>query len=256
MKAQIEAQGLRQALQYARLVFKRRAPLYITQGVIHLECVSPDTIQLTATNLEVAFKAKLPAATTEEGAILLPCWNLLRFIGKEDWLVKITADSKPLTVVEIPDIEGIARFKDTRLWDSTDEFADAVPNPDNWLLEETIATEVSAQWFCKIAKWIVPYAATEESRPILTGILLEESNMIAADGFRMILIQAPKELQLAGATKGKSIIIPATTLTLVSRVFAKSEKQMPDFSYETWGIYYDNGYTPQAAFDEDLSQAD
>lgn len=35
-----------------------------------------------------------------------------------------------------------------------------------------------------------------------------------------------------------------------------NEEQMPDFSYETWGDYYEDGYTPQGAFEEDMSRAD
>ncbi len=35
-----------------------------------------------------------------------------------------------------------------------------------------------------------------------------------------------------------------------------TEKQMPDFTYDTWGDYFEDGYTPRGAFEEDLSRAD
>lgn len=35
-----------------------------------------------------------------------------------------------------------------------------------------------------------------------------------------------------------------------------TDKQMPDFSYDTWGGYYEDGYSPQGAFDEEMSRGD
>ena len=45
-------------------------------------------------------------------------------------------------------------------------------------------------------------------------------------------------------------------ITKLKAEFEKNDLELPDFSYETWGDYYSQDYTPKEAFDEDLSYAD
>ncbi len=67
---------------------------------------------------------------------------------------------------------------------------------------------------------MVPYCATEESRPVLTGVALhlgEKMALAGADGFRMAYQELPLAFPL-----DETIIIPASSVVILSHLWKKS----------------------------------
>lgn len=72
---------------------------------------------------------------------------------------------------------------------------------------------------------VVVAASKDESRPVLTGVLIEASgdaiNMVATDSYRLALQTLDSNIGLAD---GKSVLVPATALAEVVKMFGTADK--------------------------------
>jgi DNA polymerase-3 subunit beta len=92
-------------------------------------------------------------------------------------------------------------------------------------VDDGIVTKVEIGALRQAVSQVVFAAATDESRPVLTGVSAEfEGKMLtlaAADGFRLAVYKLP----LAKAVEQKSVaIIPARTLAELSRLASDQEE--------------------------------
>ncbi|SVE11738.1 uncharacterized protein METZ01_LOCUS464592, partial [marine metagenome] len=88
-------------------------------------------------------------------------------------------------------------------------------------VEGGVTAKISAGVLKKAIRLVVFAAATEESRPVLTGVKLELENdqftLAAADGFRLAVHKDKLEEPIAEATEA---IIPARTLSELNRLLS------------------------------------
>jgi len=155
------------------------------------------------------------AKVEEEGTITVPARLLTEFINSlpND---KIDISLSPRTkTLELK----CARFE-ARI--SGVDAQDFPPIPK---VEAGIATKVEVEALQRGIAQVVFAAATEESRPVLTGINAEfEGDMLtlaAADGFRL----AVHKLPLAGpVSQQTTVIVPARTLAELNRLMADQEE--------------------------------
>ena len=172
-------------------------------------------LKLAATNLEIGISYWLGAEVEEEGSIAVPAGLLTNFVG-----------SLPLERIDLHLPPGsltlelrCARYEARIKGQSASEFP---PIPQ---IEEGISTQIDPKLLRLAINRVVFAAATEDSRPVLTGVHAHFSGgavtLAAADGFRLAVDQVALEKEVAEDT---SIIIPARTLRELDRFLRDQEE--------------------------------
>ncbi|MFC1875356.1 DNA polymerase III subunit beta [Chloroflexota bacterium] len=190
-----------------------RTTLPITNNV--LLATDQGRLKLVATNLEMAISCWIGAKIEEEGAITVPARLITEFVSSlpSD---KIDISLAPKTkTLELK----CARFE-ARI--SGVDAADFPPIPR---VEEGVTTQVEAEALRHGISQVVFAAASDESRPVLTGVNAEfEGDLLtlaAADGFRLAVYKLP----LSTPVKQKATaIIPARTLAELNRMATDQEE--------------------------------
>ncbi len=190
-----------------------RTTLPITNNV--LLATDKSRLKLSATNLEMAISCWIGAKVEEEGSITVPARLLSEFISSlpsEKVDINLSPQTKTLGL-------KCARFE-ARI--SGVDAKDFPPVPK---VEGGISTKVEVEALRQAIGQVAFAAATEESRPVLTGVDAEFDGdtltLAAADGFRLAVYKLP----LAQAVTQKTeVIIPARTLAELNRLIADQEE--------------------------------
>jgi DNA polymerase-3 subunit beta len=190
-----------------------RTTLPITNNV--LLATDKSRLKLSATNLEMAISCWIGAKVEEEGAITVPARLLSEFIS--------SLPTENVDMVLSPQTKTVglkcARFE-ARI--SGVDAKDFPPIPK---VEGGIATKVEVEAFKQAIAQVAFAAATEESRPVLTGVDAEFDGdtltLAAADGFRLAVYKLPLAQAVAQKTE---VIIPARTLAELNRLMADQEE--------------------------------
>ncbi len=171
-------------------------------------------LKLVATNLEVAISCWIGAKIEEEGCITIPATLLVEFVRS------LPNDRIDLSLTERTRTVNLhcARFEANIKGIDAEEFPTIPSIGDGYRISLDAATLHDS-----IAQ-VVFAAAGDDSRPVLTGVLVTFSGdtvtMVAADGFRM----AVKTAALGSSVEQEaSIIVPARALREVGRIIAGSE---------------------------------
>ena len=190
-----------------------RSTLPITQNILF--SADQSGLKLAATNLEMAITCWVGAKVKQKGEITVPARLLSDFVGSlpNDLIeINLPANSR---ILELKSGHFQARIHGI-------DAADFPPIPQ---INDGITTSVEAASLREGISQVAFAAATEESRPVLTGINTEfdgeQLNLVAADGFRL----AVHKTALAAAVKEKTtIIIPARTLSELNRLVGEQEE--------------------------------
>ena len=190
-----------------------RTTLPITNNV--LMATDQSRLKLAATNLEMAISCWIGAKVETEGSITVPARLLSEFIGSLP-AEKVNIDLSPQTKTV-----GLkcARFE-ARI--SGVDAKDFPPIPK---VEGGVTTKVEVEALRQGIGQVVFAAATEESRPVLTGVDAvfegDKLTLAAADGFRLAVYTLPLAQPVAQKTE---VIIPARTLGELNRLIADQEE--------------------------------
>lgn len=196
-----------------------RTTLPITNNVL-LE-TDGSMLKLVATNLEMAISHMMGAKIQEEGSITVPARLLTEFVnslpekqGKEDTDIEMKLTGKTLEL-------HCARYE-ARI--SGVDARDFPPIPK---LVGGVTTSIDVTELRQGINQVVFAAATDESRPVLTGVdaMLEGGllTLAAADGFRL----AVYKLALSKAVSEKiEVIIPGRTLNELNRLVGDDEEKV------------------------------
>ena len=189
-----------------------RTTLPITNNV--LLSTDDSRLKLVATNLEMAITHWIGARVEEEGAITIPARLLTEFVNS-------------LPAGEKVDMKLVGKTLELRCarYEARISGIDANDFPPIPKIDEGIKTKVETAILRQRINQVVFAAATEESRPVPTGVDAQfEENLMtlaAADGFRLAVYRMP----LATAVKEKTeVIIPARTLNELNRLLADDEE--------------------------------
>lgn len=194
-----------------------KSPMQVLSNV--LLSAQGDQLQLAATDLEIIITTRIDARVEEEGAIALPAKLLSDVVGglpNDD--VKLTLDARTQTVrLECArftsNIKGIDADEFPRIPTTGDQPPTISLPPD--LLRSAIDQVVFA-------------AASDESRPVLAGVLVRllpnSATLAAADGFRL----ATRSITLPdGATRASSdvqeFIVPGRAFAELSAILGEAE---------------------------------
>jgi DNA polymerase-3 subunit beta len=209
MKLSCLQENLSRGLGVVGRAVATRTTLPITNNV--LLATDQSRLKLVATNLEMAISYWIGAKVEEEGTITVPARLLTEFVNSlPNDKIDINLSSRTKTLAL-----KCARFE-ARI-----SGVDAKDFPPIPAINEGISTKVEVEAFGQAISQVAFAAASEESRPVLTGVDAQFDNdvltLAAADGFRLAVYKLP----LTTAVMEKvEVIIPARTLTELNRMMA------------------------------------
>ncbi len=213
MKLSCLQENLNRGLNIVGRAVATRTTLPITNNV--LLATEEGRLKLVATNLEMAISCWIGAKIEEEGSITVPARLLTEFVSSlpgDTIDIQLSPQTKTLGL-------KCARYEARISGVDAKEFP-PIPGVD-----DGIATKVEVEALRQAINQVVFAAATEESRPVLTGICSQfegdSLTLAAADGFRLAVYKLP----IADAVSQKTeVIIPSRTLAELNRLIAEQEE--------------------------------
>ena len=207
MKVTCLQENLSRGLGIVGRAVASRTTLPITNNV--LLATEGGRLKLVATNLEVAIVHWIGAKVEQEGSITVPARVFSEFVSSlpnDNVEMELIPASRSLEV-------KCARFEARLSGMDADDFP---PIPE---IDQGVSIRVETDVLRQALTRVVFAAATEDSRPVLTGVNVDiegqTATLAAADGFRLSVDKAP----LAEAVgEPISVIIPARALAEVGRL--------------------------------------
>ncbi len=206
-------ENLNRGLSVVGRAVATRTTLPITNNV--LLTVDQSRLKLVATNLEMAITCWIGAKVEEEGTITVPARLLAEFVSS------LPSDKVDISLSPRTKTLGLkcARFE-ARI-----SGVDAKDFPPIPRIEDGITTKVEVDALRQGISQVVFAAASEESRPVLTGVDAEFDGdlltLAAADGFRLAVYKLPL---ISPVSQKTEVIIPARTLAELNRLMADQEE--------------------------------
>ena len=213
MKLSCLQENLNRGLGIVGRAVATRTTLPITQNV--LLATDQAMLKLSATNLEIAITTWTGAMVEEEGSITVPARLLTEFVGSlPSERIDVAATPQPASL-QLTCARSEARINGT----------DAGEFPPIPTVEEGVTAKIDPEVLRSAINQVVFAAATEESRPVLTGVKLEmegdKFTMAAADGFRLAVRRGPLLEPIAEAI---SIILPSRSLNELNRFLGDQDE--------------------------------
>jgi DNA polymerase-3 subunit beta len=187
-----------------RAVASRGGALPVLSGV-RVE-LSGDRLRLTGSDLDLTISAEIDVNGEDDGVIVVPS--------------KLASDV--VRAVEEGAVEVVADGEEARITRGTSEFSlRLIPADEFPSLAELAADAVTvdAATLVGALKQVIPAASADDSRPILTGVLLaaeaEGLRLVATDSYRLAVRDLPGT-QLMG--EGQQVLVPSRALAEVARL--------------------------------------
>lgn len=213
MKLSCLQENLTRGLNTVGRAVATRSTLPITQNI--LLSAEQSRLKLAATNLEMAITCWVGAKVKQKGEITVPARLLTDFVN-----------SLPNDLIEInlPASGKIVELKSGH-FQAHIHGIDAADFPPIPQINDGITTTIEAASLRDGITQVAFAAATEESRPVLTGINTEfdgdQLNLVAADGFRLAVYKTTLNSRVKDKT---AVIIPARTLSELGRLLGEQEE--------------------------------
>lgn len=170
-------------------------------------------LRLSGTDLDIAVSTVVPADVDAEGAVTLPARKLVEIVRElPSAAIRVTGAGEQRVNLEC----GRSRFK--LLGIQKDEFPSFPPVKfdEPWT--------VASGDLQKLITHVAFAASTEESRPILNGVLWElrkdRMRMVATNGHRLARMDVPA----SGAKTSADLIVPPKALDQIRRLFGAAEE--------------------------------
>ncbi|MBN2404937.1 MAG: DNA polymerase III subunit beta [Coriobacteriia bacterium] len=190
-----------------------RSTLPVAQNILIV--AEESRLKLVATNLEMATTCWVGAKVEEEGSITVPARLLGEFVSSLP---------NELVTIEMPTGGRTVQFTCGRFQAHMNGI-DADDFPPVPQVGEAMTAEIGADGLREGVVRVAMAAATDESRPVLTGINLEfegeRLTLAAADGFRLAVYRLPLSRAVSGKT---TVIVPAKTLIEIHRLLGDQEE--------------------------------
>jgi DNA polymerase-3 subunit beta len=202
MKLKVTQENLNKALNMTARVASTRGTLPILGNV--LLQISDNRLRIAATNLDIAISCFVGAQVQDEGALTVPARLLQDFVGglpggvieleREEQRLKVTTENYKSVINVV----------------SADDFPvmPAIEGGKSWRIAGPVLKQGLQQ--------VLIAASSDESRPVLTGVLLQvvDGNlyMAATDSYRLA------EKRLMKTKEDIKVLIPATALHDLLRI--------------------------------------
>ena len=205
-------ENLKKGLDIVNRAVATRTTLPITQSVLLV--AEESRLKLSATNLEIALSCWVGAKVEEDGAMVVPARLLSEFVSglPNDKLDLTTTGQRNQMELKCARIEA-------RIAGQNPE--DFPPIPE---VGEGSTWKIDPEVLRKALSRVVFAAATDESRPVLTGVYTEiegdTMTLAAADGFRLAVHTLPVS---PPAAEKVSVIVPSRAYNELNRLLADQE---------------------------------
>ena len=210
MKLQVTQENLNRALSTVAKVANARNPLPILANV--LIKTSQNRLSISATNLDIAITQYIGAKVSQEGSITVPARLMQDFVS-----------SLPSGVIEL-------NLDDTRLHITTDQYNSVINGivADDFPVMPTIAEgtkwSIGGLLLKRALQQTVFAASNDESRPVLTGVLVHTTDgklyMAATDSYRLA------EKTLGNNKTNINLLVPASAMQDLLRILGENEEDV------------------------------
>jgi DNA polymerase-3 subunit beta len=211
MKLTITREQLQEGLVAVAASVPTKTTLPVLSNIL-LEAAK-DGLRLSGTDLDIAVSTIVPASLDQEGAITLPARKLVEIVRElPSAPIRLVASGEQRVSIEC----GRSKFKLLGL--PREEFPafPAVKFENGW--------KAAAKDLQKLIAHVAFAASTEESRPILNGVLWElrpeKMRMVATNGHRLARMDVPTA---AGAGQA-DLIVPPKALEQIRRLFRPEDE--------------------------------
>jgi DNA polymerase III subunit beta len=213
MKLSLNRIVLLSQLQTVARATATRSAIQALAGV--LLSADDGVVELAATDTEIGVRSQVEAAIERPGSVLVPgrlLVDILRAISSEE----ITLENRPEQGnVEVAGAQ--ARFALKVL--PTEDFPRLPSLPADGALQ------ISASVFASTIDRVARAASRDETRPVLTGILVsvsgDELRMVATDSYRLSVKETP--VKTADDADQFEVNVPARALQELSRIIADGD---------------------------------
>jgi len=213
MKVSCIQDNLSRGLAIVGRAVATRSTMPITQNI--LITAKSTGLTLAATNLEITMTCDVAAEVSEEGSITVPARLLTEFVNSlpSDTInISLPADGR---TVELKCARYNARINGM----------DAKDFPKMPAVSDGLNIKIEPAALRLAIGQVVFAAATEDSRPVLTGVQADFAEggltLAAADGFRLAVHKTKLPQPLA---EDMALIIPAKSLIELNRLLADQEE--------------------------------
>ncbi len=211
MKLSITREKLQRGLGAVSATIPARTTLPVLSNI--LLRADGDSVQLCGTDLDISVKVAIDAEVEAEGAVTVPAKKFSEITRElEDAPVHLIADQDQIRIEC-----GRSKFKLYGLPEGEFPTFQEVDFSESW--------KMSAEALQELISHTSFAASTEESRPILNGVLWqlrpESTTMVATNGHRLAMMT--KHLHEAGAPEA-DLIVPPKALGQVQRLFDAEEQ--------------------------------
>ncbi len=211
MRLQVTQQNLNRALSTVARVANTRNQLPILANV--LIKASGTRLSISATNLDIAITQYVGTKVSEEGSITVPARLMQDFVS-----------SLPDGVIDL-------KLEDTKLHITTDKYNSIVNGvvaddfPVMPAIESGETIQIPSSQLRQTLQQVVFAASSDESRPVLTGLLLRGGgsalHVAATDSYRL----AEKTLKIK-LKQDVNLLIPATAMQDLLRILGDSDDEV------------------------------
>lgn len=211
MKLQVTQENLSKALSnVARIAMANRNPLPILNNV--LIKTQDGRLSLSATNLEIAITEKIGSKVKEEGSITVPARLMQEYISSlPSGVLELELDENKLHIIT-------EQYRSTINGVLADEF------PSFPKLDSEVSWKIAAKDLKKGLSQVVFAASGDESRPVLTGLLLKTfSGQIfaaATDSYRLA------EKALMKSSQDIDLLVPASAMQELLRILPDDAEEV------------------------------
>lgn len=224
MKLQVTQENLTHALGAVARVANTRGTLPILANV--LVKTSNNRLSLSATNLDIAITQYIGAKVEIEGSITVPARLMQEFIS-----------SLPSGVISL-------ELDETKLRISTEQYNSTVNGivADDFPVMPAITDgkkiTLDGKKFKKGLQQVVFAASNDESRPVLTGVLIHSHDgklyLAATDSYRLA------EKEIGTSNEDISMLVPATAMNDLLRVLSDDASSV-ELTYDEQQILFNVG---------------
>ncbi|HYM57811.1 MAG TPA: DNA polymerase III subunit beta [Solirubrobacteraceae bacterium] len=189
-------------------------------------------IELRATDMEIGLRVPLDGEIVRDGAVVLPA-RLLVDVVRALPVASVSLELRP-SEQDVEIVGGSATFHIRTL-----RLEDFPPFPEP---EEGGRVEVPAGAFVETVVKVARSASRDETRPVLTGILVSASErelrMVATDSYRLSVKETTLEAPLAGSFEAN---VPARALQELARIVQHGEVDRLAVSVRTNQVIFEAG---------------
>ncbi|MGL4737631.1 MAG: DNA polymerase III subunit beta [Cellulosilyticaceae bacterium] len=199
-----------------------------------LECILikayNNQVTLVGYNLELGIESTIEAEIIEGGSIVLESKIFAEIVRKmPDQIVELCTDDRHLTKIICEDSEFLIAGQ------AGEQF------PDLPEVERHKSYTLSHHTFKEMIRQTIFSVAQEESRPILTGELLQMRDgflrIVSFDGNRI----SYRQTEVVTGGEIQEVVIPGRTLNEISKILSSEESDMMTLYFEDKNVLFDLG---------------